>query len=72
MSGIPTSSDEIWILALADDGDEDEDRGAVLDRLSARYQRTKIGNDQLRENLGGFSGSDGRHRAADTGCPRQL
>jgi hypothetical protein len=51
---IPTSSDEIWILALAGDGGEDEDRGAVLDRLSARYQRTKIGSEQLRENLGGF------------------
>ncbi|MDQ5821107.1 MAG: hypothetical protein M3540_06685 [Actinomycetota bacterium] len=52
----PAAGGKIWVLALADDteADEDEDRGAVLDRLTARYQRTKLPSKQLRENLGGF------------------
>jgi hypothetical protein len=44
----------IWVLALADETDEDDDRGAVLDRVAARYQRTKLSGKQLRDNLGEF------------------
>jgi hypothetical protein len=45
---------EIWVLSLADETGEDEDRGAVLDRIAGRYQRTRLSAEQLRDNLGGF------------------
>ena len=44
----------IWVLALDDGTSDDGDRGAVLGRIAARYQRTKLSSDQLRDNLGEF------------------
>jgi hypothetical protein len=46
--------DGIWIIALADESVEEEDRGAVLDRITAPYRRTKLSAEQLRDNLGEF------------------
>jgi len=46
----------LWIVALADDADAGDnlDRGAILDHVTARYQRTKLSANQLRDNLGAF------------------
>jgi hypothetical protein len=46
----------IWVLELADEPEalEDEDRGALLDHITTRYQRTKLSAEQLRDNLGEF------------------
>lgn len=46
--------DGIWVIALADETLEEDDRGAVLDRITAPYRRTKLSAEQLRDNLGEF------------------
>src|SRR5436305_13373277 len=49
-----TDESGIWVLTVAEDADEETDRGAILDRITGRVERTKLSTSQLQSNLGEF------------------